>query len=193
MKKALFIFSCVIYILLFPMYLYAKDVISVRGESIDKSKVMKAKRVCVPGLELICEDGIFKIKGQTWITSFNDDEKEELKTIDLDFNHKRDNTFVTLGSNEIRFYTYSDDNEMMEFSVFLHVNDGDKNYELFFMPSTHECGRLITADPQFCAKANGIMLDIIGTESPTGRTPVLLEWLETVAKKCKFKISEDKD
>lgn len=175
------------------MYLDAKDVISVRGESIDKSKVMKAKRVCVPGLELICEDGIFKIKGQAWIDPFSDDAKEELKPIDIYFNPKSDNTFVSVGANEIRFYTSSDDYEMLEFSVFLHMNDGDKSYELFIMPGNYESGRLITSNPQFCAKANGSILDIIGTESSTGRTPVLLEWLEIVARKCKFKISEDED
>ena len=73
------------------------------------------------------------------------------------------------------------------------MNDEDKSYELFIMPSNYERGQLITADPQFCAKANGHLLDIIGIESSSGRTPVLLEWLEKVAKKCNFKIAEDDD
>lgn len=196
MKKVLFVFAFII-CALFSVHLDARDVtrdvIGMRGEPIDKSKVMKAKRVCVPGLELICEDGIFKIKGQAWITRFSDDEKEELKNIDIDFNPKRDNTFVSVGDNEIRFYTSSDDCSMLEFSVFLHMNDEDKSYELFIMPSNYERGQLITADPQFCAKANGHLLDIIGIESSSGRTPVLLEWLEKVAKKCNFKIAEDDD
>ena len=84
MKKVLFVFAFII-CALFSVHLDARDVtrdvIGMRGEPIDKSKVMKAKRVCVPGLELICEDGIFKIKGQAWITRFSDDEKEELKNI----------------------------------------------------------------------------------------------------------------